>query len=646
MRFWILFLFPVCFNTSVAAAQDAYLDLTNADFSRPGLYAISGRWEFYWNQLLSPQDFKGNQLPKEMLTVPGAWNRQTSHPALGFATYRVKLKILDHSGGLVIHFPVINSAARIFINGERVAETGVASADEKNYRPKLSATTVEVPAHQGEIELIIQCANYTYFTGGISGSPEIGQINHLLSQLNQTQGIENFFAGSLIAMWIYQLILYFLFDRGKPYLWLSMICLGVALRALIVHGGSFLLPNLFPFVSWEIWKKIEFGSVYAMASFFPLYIFHLFREVAPRWPIRVFIGISSLLCLAVLFTPQYSYGQLLEVSHIALLLSFIYAIYSVGKAWKTGSKDARTIFFGVLASFPFILAEILKNSILSPINFQSMYLVEMGVLMFLLFQVYLLANHYAKSYKNLEALNLNLERMVEERSGELITANRVKDRLLSVMSHDIKSPLNSLRGILHIYNKGALSSEEFTSYSKRIEDDLGKTGLLVDNILYWTASQLKGLEVKFEPLDIKGMVKENLELYKSLADSKKIAIRNEVTDSNVINFDRDILNLTLRNLISNAIKFSFEGGEINVHVADTKDTLAIQIIDYGVGMSPEQLRTLQGNEATTSTMGTNDERGNGLGLSFCREYLRKAGAELQIDSAQGKGSTFTIAIAH
>jgi len=642
-RFFILFFFNITFFSSLTA-QDTIIDLTKIDFTQPRLYTIAGKWEFYWNQLLTPEDFKLSNHQKETLWVPGGWNRQSSYPALGIATYRVKIKLPDHSNELAIYFSIINSAAKIFINGEKVAETGVVNADKKLYHPKLNATIVEVPGHQSEFELIVQCANYTYFSGGISGTPEIGKINPLLSQLNQTLGIENFFAGSLIAMWIYQLILFFLFHRGKPYLWLSMICLGVALRALIVHGGSFLLPNLYPSVSWETWKKIEFESVYSMASFFPLYVFHLFREDAPRWPIKFFIATSTLLCVTVLLTPQYVYGRLLEVSHIALLLSFIYAIYSVGKAWRNGNKDARTIFFGVLVSFPFIMAEILKNSAFSPFNIQFMYLVEMGVLIFLLFQVYLLANHYAKSYKNLETLNLNLEKMVEERSGELITANRVKDRLLSVVSHDIKSPLNSLRGILHIYNKGAISKEEFTNYSKRIEDDLGKTGLLVDNILYWTASQLKGLEVKLEKLDLKDLLKENIELFRTIADNKRVSIQNNLSEHHVVKFDRDILNLTLRNLISNAIKFSNEGGEIIIHAVDTDEASAIQIVDYGVGMSAETLKSLQYNETTLSAAGTSDEKGTGLGLSFCREYLQKAGAELKIDSTQGKGSTFTISI--
>ena len=105
--------------------------------------------------------------------------------------------------------------------------------------------------------------------------------------------------------------------------------------------------------------------------------------------------------------------------------------------------DAKIILLGVLAAFPFILAEILKNSVLSPINIQFSHLAESGVLAFLLFQVYLLANQNAKSFKSLEALNQNLERIVAERTTELTTTNAVKDRLLSIMSHDIKSPLNA-----------------------------------------------------------------------------------------------------------------------------------------------------------------------------------------------------------
>jgi signal transduction histidine kinase len=604
---------------------------------------LSGTWEFYWNKLLTPRDFTVNQNP-EFIYVPGSWHRQGNYSTLGFATYRLRLSMPGKYHSLALYFPIINSSARVWVNGVLREETGKVSDLEKNYRPKLSPTIISLPDNKSELEIIVQVSNYVYFSGGIAGVPEIDKSSTIFSHLNRKNGVENFFAGSLIAMFVYQLILYFLYHRGKPFLWLALICLGVALRTLIVHGGSFFLPNLFPFVPWEIWKKLEFGSVYAVVALFPLYIYHLFPVYAPKKVISFFVGLAAILCLAVLVTPQYWYGKLLDVSHVGLLAAFIYAVYSIGRAWKAGNQDARVILFGVSASFPFILLEILKNQSFFFVNIHFMYMVEMGVLVFLLFQVYLLANHYATSYKNLEALNLNLEKIVADRTGQLITANAVKDRLLSVMSHDIKSPLNSLRGILQIYNKGAVSKEEFANFTQHIENDLNQTTLLVENILYWTASQLKGVEVKIESFDLHLLIEENVQLFKTIAAQKKIVLQHDAEKQLIIHTDRNILNLVLRNLIANAIKFSNEGGMIYIGVSLTEDLLQIMVKDEGKGMDVSVLKSLQTPDAIVSTSGTVNEQGTGLGLGLCREYLKRVGGHLSIQSEKGVGSTITIVL--
>jgi len=127
----------------------------------------------------------------------------------------------------------------------------------------------------------------------------------------------------------------------------------------------------------------------------------------------------------------------------------------IARAWKAGNKDASIILFGVLASFSIHLVGKSDKTAASFIfNISFPYLVEIGVLLFLLFQVYLLANHYALAYKNLEMINLDLETKVQARTAELTKANQVREKLLSVVSHDIKGPLNSLRGVLDIYQKG------------------------------------------------------------------------------------------------------------------------------------------------------------------------------------------------
>lgn len=642
LLYFTILLMAVPFCVSGQDAQKGYEDISAHDFDSDGAIGLSGPWEFYWNKLLEPKDFTIDQQPEWLW--PYAWNRQGDYPALGYATYRLRMKMPEVYNGLEIYFPVINSSAKIYLNGELVTESGKVSPDRKQYQSKLTSLVVPLPEGVREIECIVQVANYTYFSGGLAGTPQLDKSASIFAEKNRMNGIENFFAGSLIAMFIYQLILYFLYHRGKPHLWLSLICLGVALRALIVHGGSFLLPNLFPAVEWELWKKIEFGSVYAIVALFPLYIYHLFVDHAPKKPLWLFVILAVGMCAIVLVTPQYTYGKLLELAHVGLLLSFIYAVYSIVRAWRAGNKDARIILFGVLSSFPFILAEILKNSRFFPVNIQFMYLVEMGVLVFLLFQVYLLANHYAKAYRNLEALNQNLEKIIEERTGQLVTTNTVKDRLLSVMSHDIKSPLNSLRGVLNIYNKGAINQEEFSQLTLQIENDLGKTSMLVENILHWTASQLKGVQSKMEKFDLYMLIENNIRLFDTFSVRKKISIHHNVSPHKEVVSEGNILNLVLRNLLSNALKFSHERGKISINVTTHHDILEVKVKDDGVGMDANTLKTLLKPSLTVSTTGTDNEKGTGLGLSLCREYLNKAGGNLTIESTPQKGSTFTITL--
>jgi signal transduction histidine kinase len=602
---------------------------------------LSGAWEFYWNELLTPADFSTNK-KKSFLNVPGAWNQQGNFTPLGFATYRLLIVLPDNQYSLLLFFPIINASAKIWVNGTLVQETGVVTSQSSTYKPKLQSTIVPIPDDVHNVELIVQVANFSYVSGGIVSVPRIQKTSPLISSINRSNGIEDFFAGSLVAMFIYQFILYFLFKRGKPYLWLSLICLGVALRALIVHGGSFLLPNIFTSVEWEYWKKIEFGSVYAIVALFPLYVYDLFTEYAPKKPIYFFVTVAGLLCMAVAVTPQYMYGRLLDVGHIALVLAFIYAIYSISRAWRADDRDAKVIMLGVLCSFPFILAEMLKNTDLFPVQMQFMYLVELGVLVFLLFQVFLLTNHYANAYKNLEHLNQNLERIVEDRSGQLITANTVKDRLLSVVSHDIKSPLNSLRGVLQVYNKGAITRDEFDNFTKHLENDLSKTSMLVENLLYWTASQLKGIEVRNESFDLYLLVEENTQLFETIASNKNITLKHNAKRNTIVNSDRNIVNLVLRNVLSNAIKFSYEGSVINIFVEVEHGLLRIIVEDQGIGMDEQTIKKLFSPELTVSSRGTQNEKGTGLGLALCHDYIEKAGGQLVVESAKGEGSRFII----
>ncbi len=643
IRLPLLLLFFWGFISNAQSPVAGQVDLSKANFENGEVINASGEWEFYWDKLLTPPDFEIPQNP-ELIRVPGSWHRMSNHASLGFGTYRLRVHLAESGSGLGLYFRIINSSAKVWVNGKLVVETGVVSADKKQYNAQLKGTLVPLPDRTSDLEIIIQAANYSYFSGGITGEPLIGSSAVLFEQINKANSIQNFFAGCLMAMFFYQIILFFLFDKGKPYLWLALICLGVALRAMIVQGGSFLLPTLYPDVPFEYWKKIEFGCVYVMIAIFPLYVYNLFPEQSPKKPLYFLTSVGIIMGSIVLLTRQYTYGSLLEVVHLLLICTFVYAFYSIGKAWRAGNKDARIILFGLLASFPFILGEIIKNSPSIPLNIEFNYMVEMGVLVFLLFQVYLLANHFAKSYKNLEALNLNLEKVVNERTTQLTAANKVRDRLLSVMSHDVRSPLNALRGILQVYNRGDIKQEEFGPFARHIENDLSNTSLLVENILYWTTNQLKGVMVRKEKFDLHVLMQENMELFQTVASHKKVSITHDVTKGFNVTVDRNILNFAIRNLLANAIKFSYEGGDVSVIALRENGKLSIQIKDRGTGMDENTIQGLLKVQQNLTTTGTGNEKGTGLGVALCSDYLQKGGGQLSVESILGEGTTFTITL--
>ncbi len=291
MRLGLVFIFLLI--RIYSNGQEAQWNISGYTFKEE-VYSQSSKWEFYWDALLEPNDFKAKLIRQPVLIdVPSAWSSVVKDASLGVATYRTKIKTGGVSG-LALYFPIINSAAKVWVNGDLTIETGKVSTDRSLYKASLSSTLIELPT-ANEIEIVIQVANFTDLQGGLVKFPQLGKISAIMAQLSRRHGIENFFAGSLIAMFIYLSLLSFLHQNGKPFLWLSLICLGVALRSLILHGGSFLLPNLFPQVSWEIWKKIEFGSVYVISAFFPLYVYHLFKSTSPRWPIILFVSVASLL---------------------------------------------------------------------------------------------------------------------------------------------------------------------------------------------------------------------------------------------------------------------------------------------------------------------------------------------------------------
>jgi signal transduction histidine kinase len=177
-----------------------------------------------------------------------------------------------------------------------------------------------------------------------------------------------------------------------------------------------------------------------------------------------------------------------------------------------------------------------------------------------------------------------------------------------------------------------------------LEAELAKTSLLVENILSWTADQLKGVVIKKERFDLLQLLEINIQLFQSASEKKQISICHDLINNLQIVTDQSILNTVVRNLLSNAIKFTPVNGKISIKVLSDQSQLILAIQDNGVGMDEVTLKSLLNPKHALIGTGTANERGTGLGIMLCQELLEKLNGELKIESQINKGSKFLIAI--
>ena len=225
------------------------------------------------------------------------------------------------------------------------------------------------------------------------------------------------------------------------------------------------------------------------------------------------------------------------------------------------------------------------------------------------------------------------------KSRELEELNKLKDKILSVVSHDFRSPLNSLRGTLSLFLRGALSPEEMQMLAKDLVEKLDHTHNLLENLLHWAKSQMQGLTIYTKKLNLRTISEDSTDLLMPLADKKYLKIKNNIDPEYRVYADNEMVKLVFRNLLSNAIKFSPSGEEIVIDASHEDHHITIAIKDNGIGISNENQEKLFKQENFTTT-GTSNERGMGIGLLLCKDFVEKNGGSVWFESELGKGSIF------
>ena len=226
------------------------------------------------------------------------------------------------------------------------------------------------------------------------------------------------------------------------------------------------------------------------------------------------------------------------------------------------------------------------------------------------------------------------------------TLNKVvetRDRLFSIISHDLKSPVNSLKSLIGLLNSGDISEKEFKSFAGDLSDRVNGTYDLIENILFWSKAQIEGQKLEPSVFEVRELIDENLDLFMYDFKNKGIELKLRVPWGLEVYADRESMNLVMRNLISNALKFTQKDGKISIIAEGEFRKVKIVVEDTGVGIPTEKINQLFKFD-NYSTVGTMGERGTGLGLSISKEFINRNNGQLFVESRLGKGTAFTITI--
>jgi two-component system sensor histidine kinase/response regulator len=238
------------------------------------------------------------------------------------------------------------------------------------------------------------------------------------------------------------------------------------------------------------------------------------------------------------------------------------------------------------------------------------------------------------------------KRIIEKQNAELRATLSNRDKMYSVIAHDLRSPMASIRMVLNLVvasTSPELVGPELYELLDKANKESEDVHDLLDNLLKWTKSQTGRLNVVIQDLDLNDIIPGVVDIFEMIAETKHIKLNLQMAEGPlVVTADNDMLKTIVRNFLSNAIKFSPENSSIDIIMSRDADFAKVSVRDHGVGIAANRLGSIFHKGETT--YGTSGEEGSGLGLQLCQDFAQKIGGDCTVESVEGEGSTFSVTI--
>ncbi len=282
--------------------------------------------------------------------------------------------------------------------------------------------------------------------------------------------------------------------------------------------------------------------------------------------------------------------------------------------------------------------------------FVAFLLVAVLSLVLLTFVLTRLRSIQKKANRNLAKQNTAIEQQkmaIQIQAENLQQIDQVKTKLFSVISHDLRGPISNLQSLLDLFTKKLMTAEEFVNLSAKLRENLNLTQRTLENLLNWSLSQMGGIKTEKKKIELTQCIEETCNLMNEVAARKNVSLVREFNGPLKVWADANQIQVVLRNLIHNAIKFSSFNDSIAIRASRNGELCHIAVKDSGIGMTHQEIETIVGAKEYFSKIGTEQEKGTGLGLLLCKEFITRNGGHINIRSSVGGGTevSFTLRLA-
>lgn len=627
----VFIIIPLCSCSKKSTPENLIVNkglanLKNWNFETSGNINLDGKWQFYWNKLLSPKDFKNSTTikPTGYYPVPMYWTKYKglNLPAKGYATYRLKIITNGKLQSLGLKTPEIYTEFRLWINGNLLDEHGSFTDGKVKF---LQPKTYSFPSNSKTIDIVLQVKNYSHGNAGIGQSFILGNSDQIYRQRYYAIIKEMVLIGICCFAGLYHLVLFLFRKKEKNLLFFGLFCLSIALRTILT--GETTIMEFFPNLQFALTSRISTISVTLCMITFITFSYYQFYEKSPRLISKILLILNGIYLLIIVLTPTFVYSYMFQYYFFVILASAILIIYTAFKCALNGDITAIIFSAGVTA---LVIAGI--NDMLYYLQIiETGYYVAFGFVLFILAQSMLISIGFANDYNVIKKLSQRLQIL-----------DKLKDDFLANTSHELRTPLNGIIGI----SESLIDGVTGTLPNKTIENlklvvSSGKRlSSLINDILDYSKLKNNDILIKNQEVDFKQLISVVITIIKSTKTDNKVLFIDEVpNDLPLIQGDEDRLKQIMYNILGNAVKFTPKG-YIKVTAKEKDNFIEVCVQDTGIGIPKNKFNDIFKTFEQVEDSSQRQFGGTGLGLSITKKMVELHGGSIWLESEEGKGSSF------